>query len=56
MPRVERETLLNRISELQLTLGHTRSEDVRAVLEQTLADCIIRLAELDEILGIEPTQ
>ena len=53
MPRVERETLLDRISELQLTLRHTRSEDLREVLEQTLADCIIRLAELDELLGIE---
>jgi hypothetical protein len=56
MPRIERETLLLRIAELQQTLGHTRSDDVRAALQQTLADCIIRLAELDEILADEPTR
>jgi hypothetical protein len=56
MPRAERETLLIRINEFQLTLEHTRSDDVRSVLQQTLADCVIRLAELDEIIGEAPTR
>ena len=42
------------MNEIQQTIGHTRSDDVRAVLQQTLADCIIRLAELDEIIGDKP--
>ena len=55
MARLERAELLLRIDELQQTLRHTESEDVRRTLLQALADCTTRLAELDELLGIEPT-
>ncbi len=54
MPQVEREELLLRIDELRETLRHTRSEDVRVTLQDTLALCTQRLAELDEILGETP--
>ena len=54
MPRLERDELLLRIGEIQATLQHTESEDVRETLTQALADCNTRLAELDALLGIEP--
>ncbi len=54
VPQVEREELLLRIDELRETLRHTRSEDVRVTLQDTLALCTQRLAELDEILGETP--
>ena len=51
MPRLERDRVLRRIEELQQTLRHTRSDDVRVALEQALDDCRARLRELDELLG-----
>jgi hypothetical protein len=55
MPRLEREELTLRIVEIQQILEETRSEDLREVLVEALAVCTTRLAELDELLGIEPT-
>ena len=51
MPRHERDRILGRIEELQQTLRHTRSDDVRVALEQALADCRQRLRELEQLLG-----
>jgi len=51
LPRLERDRLLRRIEELQQTLRHTRSDDVRVALEQALDDCRARLRELDQLLG-----
>jgi hypothetical protein len=55
MPRLERDRLLLRIDELRQTLEDTRSDDVRETLQQALGICMARLAELDEVLGIDPT-
>jgi hypothetical protein len=55
MARLERAELLLRIDELQQTPRHTESDDVRRTLQQALADCTTRLAEIDELLGVDPT-
>ncbi len=54
MPRLERAEQLLRIHELQQTLS-TESDDVRHTLQQTFADCTMRLAELDQLLGVDPS-
>jgi hypothetical protein len=33
----------------------TESDDVRHTLQQTFADCTMRLAELDQLLGVDPS-
>jgi len=53
MPRLERDRILARIVELELTLPETRSEDVREMLQQALADCMKRVTELSALLGFE---
>jgi hypothetical protein len=53
MPRMERDRILARIVELELILQAMRSDDVRETLQQALADCMKRLAELNAQLGID---
>ena len=43
--------MLFRIDELQQTLRHTQSEDVREAIQQALATCWKRLAALDARIG-----
>jgi hypothetical protein len=54
MPRLERETLLVRIADLQETLRLTESEDVREAVMSAIADCDQRLRELTTLLDALP--
>ena len=49
--RPERARVLFRIDELQQTLRHTQSDDVREAIQQALATCWKRLAALDARIG-----
>lgn len=47
MPPPDRDLVRARLAELQHTLHHTRSDDLRDVLRLSIAECERRLAELD---------
>jgi predicted phage gp36 major capsid-like protein len=47
MTEKERERVLARIVEIQQTLLKTRSPDVRDALQQAIADCQARLAQIE---------
>jgi hypothetical protein len=46
MPKSEQERLLSRIAEIEAALRQTRSEDVREVMVEAIAECRERLARL----------
>jgi hypothetical protein len=55
MRRTEQERTLVRIADLRATLRRTHSPDVREAVRKALADCELRLGELDsEITGAMP--